>query len=221
MLRLLAADLTAATALPADLRDPSGAGAPTFTEVLVSFAAVALAAALLWFWLVTLVSCLQAATMRTVPVRALGSTRVRGVVLLACGLTLAAGMVPASADTGSSVPADRERGVLAGLPLPDRAQAPESPRAPQPQGAPAAGPPPAVPASALTIASTTVTVRSGDTLWALAASGLEPSASDAAISRHWREIWAQNLASIGPDPDRIVPGTTLTVPTATTPQENR
>ncbi|MGD9957618.1 MAG: LysM peptidoglycan-binding domain-containing protein [Candidatus Nanopelagicales bacterium] len=77
--------------------------------------------------------------------------------------------------------------------------------APQP-AAPAASPasPGAAPA--------TYVVRPGDSLWAIAARHLGPSASDAAIAAEWPRWYRANRAVIGDDPGLIHVGTRLAVP---------
>lgn len=81
--------------------------------------------------------------------------------------------------------------MLSGLPLPDRAvSAPDATRH----------------------AATTVRVRSGDTLWALAAADLPADSPDALIAARWHAIYAANRSLIGPDPDVIVPGQRLRLP---------
>ena len=63
-------------------------------------------------------------------------------------------------------------------------------------------------------------VRRGDTLWALAARALGPSASAAEIAAEWPRWWQTNKRAIGDDPDLLVPGTRLTAPAAqSTPTE--
>ncbi|KUG53668.1 hypothetical protein AVL62_02505 [Serinicoccus chungangensis] len=57
-----------------------------------------------------------------------------------------------------------------------------------------------------------VVVRRGDTLWDLAARHLGPQATSADIAQEWPRWHAANLATIGPDPDLILPGQELTVP---------
>ncbi|WP_298747781.1 LysM peptidoglycan-binding domain-containing protein [uncultured Serinicoccus sp.] len=57
-----------------------------------------------------------------------------------------------------------------------------------------------------------VVVRRGDTLWDLAARHLGPGATSADIAQEWPRWYAANLATIGPDPDLILPGQELTVP---------
>lgn len=57
------------------------------------------------------------------------------------------------------------------------------------------------------------TVTSGECLWSIAADFLPRDSSDADIARAWQEIYSLNRAVIGPDPDVIIPGTVLTLPT--------
>ena len=59
----------------------------------------------------------------------------------------------------------------------------------------------------------TVTVRAGDTLWAIAARHLPAGASPAQIDRAWRGWYAANRSEIGNDPNLILPGQQLTAPT--------
>lgn len=61
-----------------------------------------------------------------------------------------------------------------------------------------------------------VVVRSGDTLWHLAARSLGPGATAAEIAAQWPSWWHANRAVIGPDPDLLVPGTRLRAPDRTT-----
>ncbi len=56
-----------------------------------------------------------------------------------------------------------------------------------------------------------VVVRTGDSLWSLAAAA-GPGASTAQIARRWPRWYAANHAVIGPDPDLLIPGTVLTPP---------
>ncbi|GAA4346998.1 LysM peptidoglycan-binding domain-containing protein [Angustibacter luteus] len=61
----------------------------------------------------------------------------------------------------------------------------------------------------------TVVVRRGDCLWTLAARQLGDHAGDAQVSEQWHRWWAVNRATIGDDPDLLVPGTRLVVPSTT------
>ncbi len=58
----------------------------------------------------------------------------------------------------------------------------------------------------------TITVHAGDSLWAIAARHLGPGSSDAQVAAEWPRWFALNRATIGPDPDRLLTGTVLTVP---------
>ncbi|MDQ0709397.1 nucleoid-associated protein YgaU [Arthrobacter woluwensis] len=57
-----------------------------------------------------------------------------------------------------------------------------------------------------------VEVRSGDSLWILAARELGPGATDVEIAKYWPRWHAANRGVIGGDPNRLLPGTVLTVP---------
>ncbi|EYR61827.1 peptidoglycan-binding protein, partial [Actinotalea ferrariae CF5-4] len=59
----------------------------------------------------------------------------------------------------------------------------------------------------------TTTVRPGDTLWDLAAEQLGTAATDAEVAAAWPRWHEANREVIGPDPDVLVPGQVLTVPT--------
>ncbi|SKB76376.1 LysM domain-containing protein [Arthrobacter sp. 49Tsu3.1M3] len=57
-----------------------------------------------------------------------------------------------------------------------------------------------------------VTVRSGDSLWSIAAAALGPLASDADIAREWPRLYAGNRDAIGADPHFLRPGQVLVLP---------
>lgn len=104
--------------------------------------------------------------------------------LLFTSVAIAAVATPARADSGHD---------LTGLTLPDRPVAAQQ-----------------------TVAATTaatVTVRSGDTLWALASARLPDRANDAQIAIACTAWHRTNREVIGPDPDLIVPGQILRPPT--------
>lgn len=121
----------------------------------------------------------------------------RRLLLGACGIALSAGPVvlPASAATRSTpdtLPATRAVERIApdldGLALPDRQPGTvvEPPR--------------------------WVTVRPGDSLWAIARRLLPTGADDHQISAAWQRIAAANRPVLGDHPDLIHPGTRLRVP---------
>jgi nucleoid-associated protein YgaU len=58
----------------------------------------------------------------------------------------------------------------------------------------------------------TVVVRPGDCLWSIAAAHLPAGAADAEIARAWPAWYAANAATIGTDPDLLLPGQRLVVP---------
>lgn len=57
-----------------------------------------------------------------------------------------------------------------------------------------------------------VTVRPGDSLWAIAARDLGPGASGAEVATAWPRWWAANRPVVGADPDVIHPGQRLSAP---------
>jgi hypothetical protein len=121
-------------------------------------------------------------------------TVVRGVVATALGLSVAAGAAgPALADVTGPAPVHD----LAGLALPDRTVG----GGPVPSASPRAS-----------SASGRVVVRPGDSLWAIAARRLPSTASDAETARAVDRLYAANRTAVGPDPDLIVPGTSLLLP---------
>jgi len=77
-------------------------------------------------------------------------------------------------------------------------------RAPGPSGDPAR--------QGLDPSADAVVVRRGDSLWSLAARQLGPGTTDARIATQWQRWWRANRATIGSDPDVLVPGTVLLAP---------
>lgn len=55
-------------------------------------------------------------------------------------------------------------------------------------------------------------VTRGDTLWDIAASSLQPGATDAEIAVHWPRWYEANRSVIGPDPNLLRPGQILQPP---------
>jgi nucleoid-associated protein YgaU len=72
--------------------------------------------------------------------------------------------------------------------------------------------PPRQQGSALDGDRAAVVVRTGDSLWSIAAARLGPLASDAQIAASWPRWYARNASMIGPDPDLLTPGQTLAAP---------
>ena len=60
-----------------------------------------------------------------------------------------------------------------------------------------------------------VTIRSGDSLWSIAAATLGPFASDADIAREWPRLYAGNRDTIGANPHFLRPGQVLVLPPPT------
>lgn len=80
-----------------------------------------------------------------------------------------------------------------------------------------AAPPPPVPAGDLgtggpDLSAGVVVVAAGDTLWDLAAAGLPSDATDEQVTTSWHAWYALNAAVIGDDPDLLLPGQLLQVP---------
>ena len=182
---------------------PGRAGTP-FDALLAAGSAALLAGCTAWAWLVTTAVVLEAITGRT-RVRRGCPRALRGWLLLACGVALAAGASPATAAGGhdgpvasAQRPGVEDRALLDGLPMPDLATGPPLRTGHAPLLAPRA--------------PREVTVAPGDTLWELAARDLSPDASPADVDEHWRLLWQVNRAALGPDPDVIQPGTSLRLP---------
>jgi hypothetical protein len=55
-------------------------------------------------------------------------------------------------------------------------------------------------------------VRAGDSLWSITAALLPDRATDRDITEGWHRVYRANRARIGPDPDLVVVGTRLVVP---------
>lgn len=159
-----------------------------------------------WLWVVTtlvVVEALGADRDRPAPGRVLAPTFVRRAVLAACGAGLAAGLAgPVHAASGGqhreALDARDSLSVLTGLPYPDR-----------PVGRVRAG---VGGQRADRHAEQVVPVRPGDSLWAIAARELGPTATDAEVDARWREIYAANRAAVGADPDLIRPAMRLRIP---------
>ena len=87
----------------------------------------------------------------------------------------------------------------------------------QPARAPVPAPAPSgetdLPASDSLVGTGPVTVRAGDSLWAIAHRFLPPAATDAETDIAWRAWYVANSESIGDDPDLIRPGQLLLPPT--------
>ena len=175
-----------------------------FQAVLVAACEVIAMACAGWLWLLVTLVARDAARGRA-PSRA--PAAVRRLVLAACGLSLAGGLLAPAQATGVD-PAAPAAELLVGLPLPDRmttaqwlGRAVHGTREPRAAARPSPRPDPDI-----------AVVRPGDSLWRIAARTLPPDADAAAIDRRWRRIYDANRALIGPDPDQIRPGQRLLLP---------
>ncbi|UFN44103.1 LysM peptidoglycan-binding domain-containing protein [Nocardioides okcheonensis] len=177
-------------ALTAGSAGPSGV-----TSTLVAGCAVVLALALLRTWLVTTVTVAGVVTGSTGGVeRHAGPTR--RLVLLACGVAVAAGAAaPAAAPAGRRGRRGDGRHVVAGLALPERAVATTT------------GPTSAPTSAEGTAPAGDYVVRPGDSLWSIAVA--HPAGDGTGTDERWRAIWRANRAVVGDDPDLIHPGQAL------------
>lgn len=186
-----------------------------FDTVLVAGCEAALVAVGGWLWLVTGVVALDAARghqrrRRGVP------APVRRVLLVACGAALAGGLATPSYAGPVAHRDDRPVSVLQGLPLPERASTAlhvarlvaTTARHSEPAAAQHRPDAPVPPAPR----SRTVVVEPGDTLWALAAASLPTGASNADVAARVALLHRTNRATVGPDPDLILPGQELRLP---------
>jgi hypothetical protein len=177
-----------------------------FDELLVAVCGAVLLACGARLWWVTTMTTIDVVRGR-MSHGAHGLTR--RLVLAACGAAVVAGVsAPALAAQGGDV----ER--LAGLPLPDRATAGATLQ-PGPVVSVARHAPSRHLAQRPGSGRDEVVVRSGDSLWALAAARLPRTAGPDEVDRAWRAVWAANRAEIGDDPGLIRPGQLLHLPETT------
>lgn len=180
----------------------------SFDLLLTRSAAVVLGVAVVWALLLLAAVLAEAATAGRIRLaRALGCppTCHRWLLGLAGAVLSVAVVAPTAAQ--ASVPPVPVTGVLDGLPLPDRTSGgltPQAPPARSSRAEPRALRPVAV--------SAWVTVRAGDSLWAISRSLLPPTASAARVADHARQLHLRNRRTIGADPDLIRPGQRLAVP---------
>ncbi len=211
-----------------------------------ALAAAALLCCTAWLAVVVVVSVGEALVESAAGVclgaaRAITPAVVRRAVTLCCGvavggstLTGTAWAVPAgpepevgdaSAPATRYVPTPPVDAVLSGLPLPDRA-AGAAPVTALPAGSRRSTrrQPQVAPASATTVshhalvpASHRHRVHPGESLWAIAAEHL-PRAGSARLDSAWRALYRANRRAVGPDPDLLIPGTTLRLPPGVRPE---
>jgi len=207
----MVAALAALGAGAVDLARPPLAALMSTQGVAFDVALQALCAALLlagWLWLQVAAAWLAVAAVARAARRPrlaaiadrLASrctpTVLRRLVLAGCGVALSTGAVlPASAMTraaphglapdASDASASLPAPHLAGLPLPDRVDGP---------------------------AWSWVSVRPGDSLWAITRRLLPADADDHAVAGACRRLVRANRTALGADPDLIHPGARLRVP---------
>ncbi len=165
-------------------------GAEEVAELLVATCVTGLALALAWLWVITTVTAAELLSGRTGPGGLGTGGATRRLVLVACGVAVLAGTsVPAMATSGDG------QDLLVGLSLPERAVAPVVHHHRRAQAVEA------------------YVVQPGDSLWSIARTHPGPTTS---VDQRWRAIWAANRDVVGDDPDLIVPGQTLSLPTIRT-----
>jgi hypothetical protein len=196
-----------------------GAGGPwsalPLDELLVSLAAAALACSVAWLAAVTVAAVVEVVTgASSAALSAISPPVVRRAVLVCCGLAVGgAGLAAPAAAAAPRGEADQmsrptssaaAASALAGLPLPDRV--------PGAGVGQSVGGGPDVPAPAASVAEgSSYRVRPGESLWSIA-EGLVPDAGVNALDAAWRRIYAVNRVTVGPDPDLLMPGTSLRLP---------
>ncbi len=197
-LAVTAATTSGALIASSSLHAARSTAAPVqFSDLLVALCAAGLFLALTWLWIVTTVTVGELLYGR----RRTGGGATRRLVLLACGAALLAGATAPATAADNDGPS-----TLAGLSLPDRSVA--APRAPDENAGRDRVPRPSV-AVATPRRDRVHVVRPGDSLWSIAAA--EAGTGD--IGTRWRTIWAANQDTIGSDPDLIIPGQQLRIPT--------
>jgi nucleoid-associated protein YgaU len=198
--------------------------------LVTALAAVALGGCGIWLAAVTLATAYEVVTGTSSAVlRAVSPHLVRRLVAACCGLAVggAGSLAPASgtphetAEGASPTSSPSGSDVLTGLPLPDRVlgSAPRRPTSTAPLRA--RGVHPGYAGDTVVMASaagqlrrrtpTTYEVRAGDCLWTIA-EDLLPAASADEVDQAWRRIHHANRDAVGPNPDLVLPGTTLRLP---------
>ena len=194
---------------------PAGLAEVTFARVLDAVCATVLLGCVSWLALggaVTVASYAAAVVSPTASATAVLETladrgcprRLRRLVLICLGVAMGAGATaPASAHSVAVPDRPDTHGTtaaagLGGLALPDRTT-----------GAAAA---PARRSSVPDEPLRTVLVHPGDCLWTIAAQLLPADASDRSITATWHRLHRANAVRIGADPDLVLPGTLLRLP---------
>ena len=174
--------------------------------LLPAVASCALAAVVLWFCVVALVTVVEAVSgWSPALVRTCSPPLVRRTVLLCCGVALGSGTVvtPATALSGTDDRDGTTAPALVGLRLPDRTVGAPDGRV---AARTAASPGPSGPVEAVH------RVRQGECLWSIAAAALPGEAGPAEVGAAWRLIYRHNRGVVGPDPNLLSTGTRLRLP---------
>lgn len=143
--------------------------------------------------------------------RALVPLLVRRLAAAALGVGMVGGVAaPATAAPGPPAPApDAVVSVVSVVPdWPAEGAAWEAPPAPSRASRQA----PALTPSVRPAPSAEVVVVRGDCLWDIVRRQLPPDAPDSAVAAQWPRWWAANRATIGADPDVLLPGQVLRAP---------
>lgn len=172
-----------------------------FDLLVNAVAAVALTVCAVWLALVLAATAVEAMTgMSSAAARAVTPALVRRTALVTCGVAVAGAGALGPAAATSVEPEDHSATrAITGLPLPDRAT-----------GGPATTPASDGPGPVRV--PRTHRVRPGESLWSIAVSLTSPGSLTAEIAAACRGLYRANAAVVGPDPDLILPGTSLVVP---------
>lgn len=158
------------------------------------------------------VACLLLGTMAAIgsaPAQAAVPATVLSTTALPPPATWSPAAILAAAPAAApAAPGDDASGRRDDLPVPQPGWTP-TPRTAPPVASAEVG---LVVASPRETSRETVVVRRGDTLWDLAARHLGPGSTTDDVAEEWPRWYAANRATIGPDPDLILPGQELTVP---------
>lgn len=173
-------------------------GHADFAALITDIAELVVCGVALWLGVATLLVVWGARRGATsVPARLAARVTPRAwrrVLALVLGGAIALAPAASSASSASDSPATVPD--VTGLRLPDRPSVGLGPSTREPTARPSGG----------------VIVRTGDTLWDIAAESLPAHASDAARARACRRWYDTNRDVIGDDPDLLLPGMRLTPP---------
>jgi hypothetical protein len=212
------AGLLASTAVPAlvlRLLTPSTLAAARADRADVSALLGAAALAIGWLVVLRLALMTLAVVAAAIPgtvgaiarrlAEAITPRLLRSAVRVGCGVVIVGAPLASTgalADPGTGPPAVRSSTVRlvdpADLPVLDRGVVGPVPEPVHPR-------PPSRPGRV-------VVVRSGDTLWSIAARDLGPGHSDGDVARAWPAWYRANADRVGPDPSVIRPGERLRAP---------